>query len=90
MNAFLTALATLGHPLAAHVVLAASALALGLAIALPLIVWARARPNVGRIVLGVASLIQTIPTLALLALFYPLLLWLSAGDRGRTGGCDVA
>jgi len=78
MNAFLTVLATLGHPLAAHVVLAASALTLGLAIALPLIVWARARPNVGRIVLGVASLIQTIPTLALLALFYPLLLWLSA------------
>ncbi|MDP9057633.1 MAG: ABC transporter permease subunit [Pseudomonadota bacterium] len=78
MNAFLTALATLGPALAAHVLLAASALGLGLAIALPLIVWGRARPNMGRIVLGTASLIQTIPTLALLALFYPLLLWLSA------------
>ncbi len=77
MNAFLETLATLGHPLAAHVVLAASALALGLVIALPLVVWANATPAVGRVSLGVASLIQTIPSLALLALFYPLLLWLS-------------
>ncbi len=78
MNDFLTTLATLGHPLAAHVVLAAAALALGLAIALPLVVWAHASPTIGRVALGAASLIQTIPSLALLALFYPLLLWLSA------------
>lgn len=78
MNAFLATLATLGHPLAAHVVLAASALALGLAIALPMIVWTRAYPAAGRVALAVASLIQTIPALALLALFYPLLLSMSA------------
>lgn len=78
MNAFFATLVTLGHPLAAHVVLAASALALGLAIALPLVIWAHNYPAVGRIALGAASLIQTIPSLALLALFYPLLLWLSA------------
>lgn len=75
---FLAALATLGYPLAAHVVLAASALALGLVIALPLVLAARAWPAAGRIALGLASLIQTIPALALLALFYPLLLSLSA------------
>ena len=78
MNALLATLATLGHPLAAHVVLAASALALGLAIALPLIVWTRAYPAARRVTLVVASLIQTIPALALLALFYPILLSLSA------------
>lgn len=78
MNAFLATLATLGHPLAAHVVLAAAALALGSAIALLLVLAARAFPAVGRIALAIASLIQTIPALALLALFYPLLLWLSA------------
>ena len=82
MNAIIAALATLGHPLAAHVVLAASALALGLAIALPLVLVARAVLAVGRVALAAASLIQTIPALALLALFYPLLLWLS----GLVGG----
>lgn len=65
-------------PLSAHILLAAAALLLGLAIALPLTLWSARNANVGRVALGVASLIQTIPALALLALFYPLLLWLSA------------
>jgi osmoprotectant transport system permease protein len=60
--------------LASHVVLAASAMLLGLLIALPLGVLAARRPRFGRAVLGFASVIQTIPSLALLALFYPLLL----------------
>jgi osmoprotectant transport system permease protein len=65
-------------PLTAHILLAAAALALGLLIALPLTLWSARNAHVARVALGVASLIQTIPALALLALFYPLLLWLSA------------
>ncbi|UZK68169.1 ABC transporter permease/substrate-binding protein [Sphingomonas sp. S1-29] len=64
--------------LAQHVLLAFSALLLGLAIALPLAVWSARRPAVARVALGFASLVQTVPALALLALFYPALLWLSA------------
>jgi osmoprotectant transport system permease protein len=68
----------LAGPLAAHVQLTAAALLLGLLIALPLTLWSARNPRVARISLGIASLIQTIPGLALLALFYPILLWLSA------------
>lgn len=64
--------------LASHVPLAAAALLLGLAVSLPLAIVAARRPNVARAALGFASLVQTIPALALLALFYPLLLGLSA------------
>lgn len=64
--------------LASHIVLAASAMLLGLLIALPLGVLAARHRGFGRIVLGTASLIQTIPSLALLALFYPVLLAISA------------
>jgi osmoprotectant transport system permease protein len=63
--------------LASHVVLAASAMLLGAVIALPLGVFAARHPRFGRVALGLASIIQTIPSLALLALFYPLLLALS-------------
>ena len=61
-----------------HVLLSVSALALGLAISLPLAVAASRSPRLRWPVLALASLIQTIPSLALLALFYPLLLALSA------------
>ena len=64
--------------LASHVLLSAAAIGLGLAISLPLGVVAARREGVGRWVLGFAALVQTIPGLALLALFYPLLLGLSA------------
>lgn len=67
--------------MASHLLLAMAALALGIAISLPLAVVAARRPGLGRAVLGVAGLIQTIPSLALLALFYPLLLAL----RGVVG-----
>lgn len=63
---------------AQHLLLAVAALVLALAISLPLGVVAARRAGVGRVALGVASLIQTIPSLALLALFYPVLLSLSA------------
>lgn len=64
--------------LASHILLAACALALGLLVSLPLAVWAARDRTVARTALGFASLVQTIPALALLALFYPLLLALSA------------
>ena len=63
--------------LAAHVQLSFSALLLALVISLPLAIWAARAPKVAAVILGFASLIQTIPALALLALFYPVLLGLS-------------
>lgn len=74
MNAIFEALLGLGDKLAAHVLLAASALMLGIAVALPLAVWASRSPRVAKVALGLASLVQTIPALALLALFFPILL----------------
>ena len=71
------ALARLPDLLAAHVLLSAAALLLGLLISLPLAVAASRRPALARAALGLASLVQTIPALALLALFYPVLLALS-------------
>ena len=64
--------------LAQHLLLAFAALLLGIAISLPLAVLSARHRGVARAALGLASLIQTIPSLALLALFYPLLLSLSA------------
>ena len=78
MIAFLDAMGRVPPLLAQHLVLAFSALLLGIVISLPLAIVSARRPGVARFALGFASLIQTIPTLALLALFYPLLLSLSA------------
>jgi osmoprotectant transport system permease protein len=64
--------------LARHVLLCATALVLGVILAVPLAVFASRHPRVRFQVLTIASLIQTIPGLALLALFYPLLLGISA------------
>ncbi|MES2896261.1 MAG: glycine betaine ABC transporter substrate-binding protein [Pseudomonadota bacterium] len=72
------AFALLPEYLGWHVLLSASALALGLLISLPLAVAASRSPRLRWPVLALAGLIQTIPSLALLALFYPLLLALSA------------
>jgi osmoprotectant transport system permease protein len=60
-----------------HVILSVSALALGLGISLPLALWGTRSPRLCWFLLTAASVIQTIPSLALLALFYPLLLALS-------------
>ncbi len=78
MTAFLDALGRVPPLLAQHVLLSAAALLLGIAISLPLAILAARRPRAGSVILGFASLVQTVPSLALLALFYPLLLWLSA------------
>jgi osmoprotectant transport system permease protein len=61
-----------------HVLLSAAALGLGIAIGLPLVLLGVRRPRLRWPLLAVAGLVQTIPGLALLALFYPLLLGLSA------------
>lgn len=71
------ALVALPERLGWHVALSASALALGLAIALPLGIAAARSPRLKWISLATAGLVQTIPSLALLALFYPVLLLLS-------------
>ncbi|MBR0552504.1 ABC transporter permease/substrate-binding protein [Stakelama marina] len=68
--------------LAQHVLLSAAALLLGLAISLPLAVWSARNEHVARVTLGFASLVQTIPALALLALFYPILLFFSRAIGG--------
>ncbi len=62
-----------------HILLSAAALGLALLIALPLGLAAARRPRLAGVVLGVAGAIQTIPGLALLALFYPLLLMVGHG-----------
>ncbi|MBU6471652.1 MAG: ABC transporter permease, partial [Alphaproteobacteria bacterium] len=71
------AFAVLPGYLGQHVLLSISALVLGLLISLPLAIVASRVAWLRGPALGAASVIQTIPGLALLALFYPLLLMLS-------------
>ncbi len=61
-----------------HVRVSVTALVLGLMVSLPLAITARNRPVMRGALLGLASIVQTVPGLALLALFYPLLLALAA------------
>jgi osmoprotectant transport system permease protein len=79
------AFALLPDYLAWHVLLSASALLLGVLISLPLAVAASRSPRLRWPVLAFAGLIQTIPSLALLALFYPVLLGLSAASLAVFG-----
>lgn len=72
------AFARLPAYLGGHVAVSVTALLFGLAISLPLALLAMRRPALRSVLLGIASVAQTIPSLALLALFYPLLLGLSA------------
>src|SRR5207237_5906473 len=72
------ALTHLPDYLSNHVRVSVTALALGLLVSLPLAIVARNRPVMRGALLGLASIVQTIPGLALLALFYPLLLALAA------------
>src|SRR5271156_946935 len=72
------ALAHLPDYLGNHVRVSVTALALGLLVSLPLAITARNRPVMRGALLGLASIVQTVPGLALLALFYPLLLALAA------------
>lgn len=73
--------ASLAPALAAHLAISAAALAAALLVAVPLALLMPGRAWLRRGVMGVASVVQTVPALALLALFFPLLV----GLRGLTG-----
>jgi osmoprotectant transport system permease protein len=72
------AFAHLSDYLGNHVRVSVTALALGLLVSLPLAIVSRNRPLMRGALLGLASVVQTVPGLALLALFYPLLLALAS------------
>ncbi len=71
------ALTHLPDYLGSHVRVSVAAIALGLVLSLPLAIAARRHPVFRGALLGIASVVQTVPGLALLALFYPLLLALA-------------
>lgn len=68
-----------------HVLLSLSAILLGVLISLPLAVLSARSRILRSPALALAGIIQTIPGLALLALFYPILLGLSAFTRTTFG-----
>lgn len=74
---WLDAWARLPDYLGSHLRVSIAALTLGLLVSLPLALVIRDRPVLRGAFLVLASVVQTIPGLALLALFYPLLLILS-------------
>ncbi len=69
----------------AHLQLALTALLLGTAVSVPLGVWVSRRPRAERVVLGGASVLQTIPSLALLAIMVPALAALGRATRASVG-----
>jgi osmoprotectant transport system permease protein len=66
--------------LGGHMLLSAAAIAVGLLVSIPLGICASRRPWLAEYLLGVAGILQTVPTLALLALMVPIL-----GGIGLTG-----
>ena len=74
---FSEALQHLPDYLGSHLRVSLVALALGCGISFPLALVARKRPLLRSTLLALASIVQTVPGLALLALFYPLLLLLA-------------
>ena len=62
-----------------HIYISFFALLLGVAIAVPVGVWLTRLPKVANIVIGLTSALQTVPSLALLALMIPILV--SANTR---------
>ncbi len=79
------ALSRLPDYLGNHILVAMTALAIGLLISLPLAFLSLNRPLLRTTLLAATSIVQTIPGLALLALFYPLLLGLAALSERFTG-----
>src|SRR5580658_922451 len=71
--------------LAQHALLCAVALTLGISLALPLAILAARRPRLRFWVLAITGLVQTVPGLALLAMFYPLLLGISDVTKALAG-----
>lgn len=84
MSPLQSALADLPALLQDHVALSLSALCLALLAGFPLILLAARHPRTGRFILSATAIVQTIPGLALLALFYPALLLL-----GQATGLDI-
>ena len=78
-------LALLPAYLGAHLQLSLTALLLGTAASVPLGIWASRRPRAERAVLGVASILQTIPSLALLAIMVPALAALGRATQASIG-----
>jgi osmoprotectant transport system permease protein len=78
------ALAELPELVRAHLLLSGAAVAIGVAAGLPLAIWAAGSARARTPLLGFAGLVQTVPALALLALFYPMLLIL-----GRATGLAI-
>jgi osmoprotectant transport system permease protein len=64
--------------LGSHVLVSLTALVLGVALSFPLALASARRPTMRNLLLGATSVVQTVPGLALLALFYPLLLGIAA------------
>jgi osmoprotectant transport system permease protein len=79
------AFARLPDYLGGHVRVSLAALALGIALSVPLALMSLRRPAFRALVLAFSSAVQTIPGLALLALFYPLLLGLAALSERMIG-----
>lgn len=84
-SAFAAAFADLPEYLGWHVVLSVSAIVLGISLSVPIAIASLRSSLLRGTALGLASVIQTIPSLALLALFYPLLLALSGFTRAAFG-----
>lgn len=82
MNDWASQWASLPPYLGAHIQLTLVALTIGLAVSLPVGILAARHPRLERVVLGVASVLQTIPGLALLALMVALLGWLGPRLEG--------
>ena len=73
-----------------HLWLVGVSMLLAVLIGLPLGILVTRHPRWNRPILGSANVVQTIPSLALLVLFYPLLLALSAVSRAVLGSsCAV-
>jgi osmoprotectant transport system permease protein len=72
------ALAALPDLVRAHLLLSGSAIGIAVLVGLPLALWAAGRRNARIPLLAFVGLVQTVPALALLALFYPLLLLIGA------------
>jgi osmoprotectant transport system permease protein len=68
------ALAALPELVRAHILLSGSAIGIAVLVGLPLALWAAGHRRARIPLLAFVGLVQTVPALALLALFYPLLL----------------
>ena len=75
---FADAWARLPDYLGNHVLVSVTALVLGLALSFPLALASLRRPRMRAVLLAATSIVQTVPGLALLALFYPVLLGAAA------------